>query len=222
MPKRPSKKSKAPKKLEETHEAKLEETQVADWNFATLLHTDIKEIEIGTSLRRLGNIRVMEWDFKNVIPAVKKTANIEIDLIGGIRRVANYKVMEWDFKASTPTEDPPAPPTPKKRTKKKKKPPETQVLIEHLKNFLQYVAVNLIDEPTHAQIKVMAISPGVLRLKLVLVKRDVAMLIGMEGHTAAAIRSVLKAVGRKSGVDVLLQILSHEEDVSLVARDSVK
>lgn len=214
MPKRPSKKSKAPKKLEKSQEA--------EWDFSSLLHTDIKEIDVGVSLRRLGQFRVTEWDFKNVIPVVKKTANIEIDVIGGIKRAANYKVIDWDFKASTPTIDPPPPPNPKKRSKKKKKPPETQELSKHLKNFLQYVAVNLIDEPSQAQIKVMEISPGVLRIKLVLLKRDVAMLIGMEGHTAAAIRSVLKAVGRKNGVDVLLQILSHEEDVSLAKSDALK
>lgn len=216
MPKHPSKKTKSPKKLEKP--------QVADWNFTELLHTDIKELEIGDSLRRLGRIRVTEWDFKNVIPAVKKTANIEIDVIGGIKRAANYKVIDWDFKTSTPTVEPPAPApqNPKKRNKKKKKPPETQAVIDHLKNFLEYVTIHLIDEPSHAQIKIMEISPGVLRLKLVLVKRDVAMLIGMEGHTATAIRSVLKAVGRKSGVEVLLQILSHEDDVSLAARDAAK
>jgi predicted RNA-binding protein YlqC (UPF0109 family) len=214
MPKRRSKNIESPEQLEET--------QVADWNFSELLNTDIKELEIGDSLRRLGNIRVMDLDFKNVIPVVKKTANIEIDVIGGIKRIANYRVIDWDFKASTPTVDPTAPPIAKKRAKQKKNPPETQALIEHLKNFLQYVAVNLIDEPSHAQIKVMEISPGVLRIKLVLVKRDVAMLIGMEGHTAAAIRSILKAIGRKTGVDVLLQILSHEEDVSLAAREAGK
>jgi predicted RNA-binding protein YlqC (UPF0109 family) len=214
MPKRRLKTTESPEQLEET--------QVADWNFAELLNTDIKELEIGDSLRRLGNIRVLDWDFKNVIPVVKKTANIEIDLIGGIKRVANYKVLDWDFKASTPTVVPPAPPNPKKRAKKIKHSPEAQALIDHLKNFLQYVAVNLINEPSHAQIKVMEISPGVLRIKLVLVKRDVAMLIGMEGHTASAIRSVLKAIGRKSNVDVLLQILSHEEDVSLAAQETGK
>jgi hypothetical protein len=209
MPKRRSKKTESLKQLGET--------QLAERNFVELLHTDINEIDVVDSLRRLGNIQVMDWDFRAVIPAVKKTANIEIDIIGGIRRAANYKVMDWDFKARTPTVDPPAPPSPKKRAKKKKPHPETQALIDQLKNFLQYIAINLIDEPSHAHIKIMEISPGVLRIKLVLVKRDVAMLIGMEGHTAAAIRSILKAIGRKSGVDVLLQILSHEEDVSLAA-----
>ena len=91
-----------------------------------------------------------------------------------------------------------------------------QALIVRLKNFLQYVVVNLIDEPNHAQIKVQEIAPNVLRFKLVLVKRDVAMLIGREGHTAAAIRSSLKAAAGMNGVQALLQIHSHEEEMARI------
>ncbi len=87
-----------------------------------------------------------------------------------------------------------------------------QAIIIRLKEFLQYVVVNLIDEPDHAQMKVWEIDPGVLRFKLVLVKRDVAMLIGREGHTASAIRRILKATAGMHGVHVLLEIVSQEEN----------
>jgi len=89
---------------------------------------------------------------------------------------------------------------------------------DRLRNFLQYVAVKLIDDPSQAQLKVAEIAPKRLRFKLVLAQGDVAMLIGRNGFTASAIRSVLKAVAEKEGVQVSLQIHSHEEEAALIAR----
>ena len=185
--------------------------EVNDWDFKALLNKDIKEIEVSRSLRRLGSVRVMEWDFRNVLPAVNRLAHQEVDLVEIIRRTANYRVMDWDFKSpqhpSSSGETDPATRT--------LSPEEMQELILRLKNFLQYVAVQLIDEPSHAQIKVREIEPNVLRFKLILVNRDVSMLIGREGHTASAIRSVLQAVSRLHGVQTLLLIHSHEMEASL-------
>ena len=93
-----------------------------------------------------------------------------------------------------------------------------QAVTDRLKNFLQYVAVNLIDEPSQAQLKVAELGPKRLRFKLVLAKPDVAMLIGRNGFTASAIRSVLKAAADREGVQVTLQIHSHEEEAELLAR----
>jgi predicted RNA-binding protein YlqC (UPF0109 family) len=93
-----------------------------------------------------------------------------------------------------------------------------QAVTDRLKNFLQYVAVNLIDEPAQAQLKVAELGPNRLRFKLVLAKPDVAMLIGRNGFTASAIRSVLKAAAEREGVQVSLQIHSHEEEAELLAR----
>lgn len=185
--------------------------EVNDWDFKALLNKDIKEIEVSRSLRRLGSVRVMEWDFRNVLPAVNRLAHQEVDLVDIIRRTANYRVMDWDFKnpqhPSSGDETDPA--------TRNLSPEEMQELILRLKNFLQYVAVQLIDEPGHAQIKVREIEPNVLRFKLILVNRDVSMLIGREGHTASAIRSVLQAVSRLRGVQTLLLIHSHEMEASL-------
>lgn len=185
--------------------------EVNDWDFKALLNKDIKEIELSRSLRRLGGIQVMEWDFRNVLPAVNRLAHQEVDLVDIIRRTANYRVMDWDFKSlqhpSSSGETDPATRT--------LSPEDMQELILRLKNFLQYVAVQLIDEPGHAQIKVREIEPNVLRFKLILVNRDVSMLIGREGHTASAIRSVLQAVSRLHGVQTLLLIHSHEMEASL-------
>ena len=93
-----------------------------------------------------------------------------------------------------------------------------QATTDRLKNFLQYVAVNLIDEPGRAQLKVAELAPKRLRFKLVLAQPDVAMLIGRNGFTASAIRSVLKAAAEKEGVQVTLQIHSHEEEDEMLAR----
>jgi hypothetical protein len=93
-----------------------------------------------------------------------------------------------------------------------------QAVTDRLRNFLQYVAVKLIDEPSQAQLKVAELGPKRLRFKLVLAQADVAMLIGRNGFTASAIRSVLKAAAEKEGVQASLQIHSHEEEVELLAR----
>jgi uncharacterized protein len=93
-----------------------------------------------------------------------------------------------------------------------------QAVTDRLKNFLQYVAVNLIDETAQAQLKVAELAPKRLRFKLVLAKPDVAMLIGRNGFTASAIRSVLKAAAEREGVHVSLQIHSHEEEAEMLAR----
>lgn len=190
----------------------------ATWDFTQLLNTDIREIDVTDSLRQLGQVRVMDWDFKTVIPAVKKTANREVDFISFLKRTANYKIMDWDFRSSpdvpSETKAPPAAHPASEPTSS----PETQALIVRLRNFLQYVTENLIDEPAQAQIQVTEIAPKVLRFKLVLVKRDVAMLIGREGFTATAIRTVMKAVAEAQGMNVLLQIHSQEEELAMRAK----
>jgi uncharacterized protein len=95
-----------------------------------------------------------------------------------------------------------------------------QAVIDRLKNFLQYVAVNLIDEPAKAQLKVAELGPKRLRFKLVLAQPDVAMLIGRNGFTASAIRSLLKAAADREGVQVTLQVHSHEEEAEILAREA--
>lgn len=182
----------------------LGDIQVTDVDFSELLHKDIRDLEISRSLRKLGRIRVTDWDFKDVLPAVNKLAHREVDVVEILRRTASYKVMEWDFRKQEAAQAIPPPDA-----------HEMQALILRLKNFLGYVAANLIDEPKHAQIKVVEIAPGVLRFRLVMVKRDVSMLIGTEGHTAAAIRHWLKSAAGAQGVNVLLEILSHDEEAAL-------
>jgi len=197
----------------------LGEIQVTELDFVDLLNKDIREFEIARSLRKLGKIQVMEWDFRTVLPAVSKLANQEIDLVNIVRRTAYYKVMEWDFRSALHADNKAAPEKTAVPPARSPDPEEMQALIVRLKDFLQYVVANLIDEPGHARIMVREIAPSVLRFKLVLVKRDVAMLIGREGHTASALRGILKAAAGAHGVHVLLRIHSHEEEMEQIRDD---
>lgn len=193
----------------------------ASWNLTRVLNSDIRELDVTDSLRQLGQVRVMDWDFKTVIPAVKKTANLEVDVVDLLKRTANYKVMDWDFR-KIPNHQPETQPTlhataivdPVSST-------DTQMLLLRLKNFLEYVVVNLTDEPAQSQIRVTEIAHKVLRFKLILVKKDVAMLIGREGFTATAIRTLMKAVAEPHGVNVLLQIHSQEDEHALRVKEGL-
>lgn len=95
-----------------------------------------------------------------------------------------------------------------------------EAITDKLRNFLQFVAVKLIDDPSQAQLKVAKLGPKRLRFKLILAREDVAMLIGRNGFTASAIRSVLKAAALNEGVQVTLQIHSHEEEAEFLAREA--
>lgn len=96
--------------------------------------------------------------------------------------------------------------------------PAMQTTTERLRNFLQYVAVNMIEDPKSAQLKIAELAPNQLRLKLVLAREDVAILIGRNGFTISAIRNMLKAIADRDGCKVQLQIHSHEEEEELLRR----
>lgn len=193
----------------------LGEIQVNEWDFMSLLNKDLKDVEISKSLRRIGSIKVMEWDFKTVLPAVNKLAHQEVDIVDLVKRTAAYKVMEWDFREALHAEHPlttkDLQPSPRRKGDDSS---EIQSLILQLKGFLEFVVLGLVDEPRHATIKVKEIAPRVLRFKVVLVKRDVAMLVGTGGHTASAIRNLLKASAGRHGIQALLVVLSHEEEMA--------
>lgn len=89
---------------------------------------------------------------------------------------------------------------------------------ERLRNFLQFIAVKLIDHPSQAQLKVAELAPNKIRFKLILASADVAVLIGRNGFTASAIRNVMKVAADKEGIQVNLMIHSHEEEAELIAR----
>lgn len=94
-----------------------------------------------------------------------------------------------------------------------------QEVSDQLRNFLQYIAVQFIDNPDRAQLKVAQLGDKRYRFKLILESSDVALLIGRNGFTASAIRSVLKAAAEREGVQASLQIHSHEEEEEMMQRE---
>ena len=94
-----------------------------------------------------------------------------------------------------------------------------QEVSDQLRNFLQYIAVQFIDSPERAQLKVAKLGDNRFRFKLILAAPDVALLIGRNGFTASAIRSILKAAAEREGVQVSLQIHSHEEEEEMLQRE---
>lgn len=178
--------------------------QVAEWDFMGLLNTELNQLEVSRSLRRLGAIKVTDWDFSEVLPAIRETANIEVDLAGAFRRAARIKVMEWDFN-SAGSANVAATNTPGGSKSAR------DGLRDRLLGFLRFVVSNLIDAPGNALVAVKEMGPHALCFQVVLEPRDVAMLIGREGHTAGAIRRILQAAGGRHDVQVLLHIQSHDE-----------
>ena len=94
-----------------------------------------------------------------------------------------------------------------------------QMVTEQIRNFLQYVAVQFIEEPSKAQLKVTELGPKRLRFKIILDRPDVALLIGRNGFSASAIRGMVKAAAERADVHVSLQIHSHQEEEEMMARE---
>ena len=87
-----------------------------------------------------------------------------------------------------------------------------QELTESIGKYLLAVVSPLIRHPEKAELRVAKSSEGdLVRFRLVLEQPDVARVIGRNGMTASAIRSMAKAAGEKRGIKVIVHILSHEE-----------
>lgn len=87
-----------------------------------------------------------------------------------------------------------------------------QKLTEAISKYLPTVVSPLIRHPEKAELRVATSAEGdLVRFRLVLEQPDVARVIGRNGMTASAIRSIAKAAGEKYGIKVIVHILSHEE-----------
>ena len=88
---------------------------------------------------------------------------------------------------------------------------------DQIRGFLQFIALQFIEHPDQAQLRVAEIAPQHLSFRLILDHSDVAMLIGRGGFTAGAIRSVLNAAAERKGIKVTLRIHSVEEEQQRLA-----
>lgn len=87
-----------------------------------------------------------------------------------------------------------------------------QQLVQSIGQYLKAVVTPLIKQPESAQLRVAQAENGeMVRFRLVLEQNDVARVIGRNGMTASAIRSLAKSAGEKAGVKVVVHILSNEE-----------
>ena len=84
--------------------------------------------------------------------------------------------------------------------------------VEQIRQYLQLIALQFVQHPEQAELRV-AESPAGRRRPLPpdSGKTDVARIIGRNGMTASAIRSLAKAAGEKHGIKVIVHMLSHEE-----------
>ena len=91
-----------------------------------------------------------------------------------------------------------------------------QEVTEQMRNFIQFIALQFINHPEQAQLRVAEDSIDSdkphLRFRLIVAQSDIAILIGKNGFTASAIRNVLKAAAVREGITATLQIISHEEE----------
>lgn len=68
-----------------------------------------------------------------------------------------------------------------------------------MKDLLEYLARELVDEPDEVQVEEVADDRGVL-LTLRVAKDDMGKVIGRGGRTARAIRTVMKAAAVREGI----------------------
>jgi predicted RNA-binding protein YlqC (UPF0109 family) len=86
---------------------------------------------------------------------------------------------------------------------------------EALREFLMYVVANLIDHPGQASIAVGTNVNGAVSYRLQLAPDDVKRVVGKNGFTISAIRSLMNVAARKHNVKVSLRVDGvREEDIS--------
>lgn len=95
-------------------------------------------------------------------------------------------------------------------------------ITDQIRGFLQFVALQFIDHPKKAELRVAEVGAKHLSFRLILHHEDVALLIGRGGFTAGAIRSVLSAAAERQGVKVTLRIHSVEEEQQRMAELEAK
>lgn len=90
---------------------------------------------------------------------------------------------------------------------------------EALREFLMYVIANLIEHPKQASIAVGTTSSGAVSYKIHLAPDDVRRVVGKNGFTISAIRSLVNVAAAKHGVKVSLRVDGmRDEDLETVSR----
>lgn len=77
---------------------------------------------------------------------------------------------------------------------------------EHLKDLVAFIARGLVERVDEVEVKDME-EDGGLVIELIVAEEDLGKVIGRQGRTAKAIRTVLSAAAAKTGRRVSLEIL---------------
>lgn len=75
-----------------------------------------------------------------------------------------------------------------------------------MKEFIEYIAKHLVDQPDEVSLEIEE-KDGKLIFKLKVAEKDVGKIIGRDGKTASAIRTLLRAVAAKEGKRAVLDII---------------
>ena len=75
-----------------------------------------------------------------------------------------------------------------------------------MKEILEYIATNLVDDPDAVNVEVVDGGDSIT-LRLTVSPEDMGKIIGRRGRTARAIRDVMRAAGTKAGVQTTVEIV---------------
>lgn len=78
-----------------------------------------------------------------------------------------------------------------------------------MKEFVAYIAKNLVENPDGVEVKEVGGSQTII-LELSVDKADMGKVIGRQGKTINAIRTLLSSVAARNGVRVNLEVLDRE------------
>lgn len=76
-----------------------------------------------------------------------------------------------------------------------------------MKEFIEYVAKHLVDQPDGVSVEMKSSEDNKTILSLKVAQDDVGKVIGKQGKTAQAMRTLLTAVAAKEGKRAILEIL---------------
>lgn len=79
-------------------------------------------------------------------------------------------------------------------------------MVRGMKNLVEYIARSLVDKPEEVQVSEVG-GEQVTVLELKVAKDDLGKIIGRQGRTARALRSVLGAASIRANKRVVLEIL---------------
>lgn len=75
-----------------------------------------------------------------------------------------------------------------------------------MKEFVEYITRQLVDQPDSVKIEEEVADDKII-LKLKVAQPDIGKVIGKKGRTAFALRTLVAAVGKKTGKKVRLEVL---------------